>query len=163
MLFLGGTVLDGFATHNPSCKAAGPGHDMIEQIFEHRFPSGLALPIAVLAVSLDDVATRFCIALQSWDEDGLGAARGMLMRLPSGKIILIRELAHMVKHMGSPGPDIIADGGDVLSFGVDALVAEVVLALGLSERAVAWNGGEEVRHSAARILGATERHRKSTR
>jgi len=91
---------------------------------------------------------------ESWEEDGLGPARGGLIRLPSGRIALLMELAHQIKHRVVPGPHVVIDGGDVVTFSVSALVDEVVHALGLSESAVAWKADEDIRQSAAQTLAA---------
>jgi hypothetical protein len=120
----------------------------IEQVSpEYRWPSGLSLPIAVLTVSLDEIATRFDLELVSWFEDGLGPARGVAIRLPSGRIVLIKELEHAIKHFGDPGPHLLTDGADIVGFGVSALVDEVISALRLSESAVAWRASEDIRQT----------------
>jgi hypothetical protein len=76
-----------------------------------------------------------------------------LIRLPSRRIALIKEHAHAIKQTGVRGPYLVVDGADVIGFGVSALVDEVVSALGLSESAVAWKAGEDIRQSVAQILG----------
>lgn len=63
------------------------------------------------------------------------------------------ELAHAIKYFGA-GPQLVVDGADVVTFGVSALVYEVVHALGLSESAVAWKQDENIRQSAAQSLAA---------
>lgn len=126
----------------------------IEKIFGHRFPSGSAWPIAVLTVNLDDILARFRMGPENWVEDGLGPARGVVIRLPSGRVVLIRELEHAINHLGASGPDLSVDGADVVSAGVSALVGEVVSALGLSESAVAWKASEDIRQSVAQTLGS---------
>jgi hypothetical protein len=113
----------------------------------YRFPSGLSRPIAVLTVSLDDIAARFGMELVSWFEDGLGPARGVAIRLASGRIVVIKEFEHAIKHFGRPGPELFVDGADIVSLGVSALVDEVVSALGLSQSAVAWKASEDIRQS----------------
>jgi hypothetical protein len=121
---------------------------MIEQVSpKYRWPSGLSMPIAVLTVRLDDIATRFGMELVSWFEGGLGPARGVAICLPSGRIVLIKELEQAIKHLGVPGPHLLADGADIVSFGVSALVDEVISALGLSRSAVAWEASEDIRQS----------------
>jgi hypothetical protein len=122
----------------------------IEQVFEHKW---LDWPTASLSVSLDDIAARFGLEPDSWNEDGLGPSQRVFIRLPSGRIALIRERAHLVKHYGA-GPDFAVDVADVVTFGVSRLIDEVLSALGLSESAVAWNADENTRQSAAPILTA---------
>jgi hypothetical protein len=122
-------------------------------VFEHKFPSGLGQTIAVLSVSFDDIAARFGEPL-SWDDDGLGPARGVVVRLPSGRIVLIKELAFAIKYQGAPGPQLVVDGAALVAFGVDGLLQEALRALGISESAVAWKADEITRQSAARLLAA---------
>lgn len=126
----------------------------ITQIVEHRYPSGGEWAIAGLSVSLDDLAAQLGLDLQSWDDDGLGPARGAFIRLPSGRVVLVQELAHAAKHLGWRGTDVIADAGDVVTLGVRPLIDEVVSACGLSKEAIGWAAGEEARRSAAEILEA---------
>ena len=126
----------------------------IMQILEHRFPSGGDWDLAGLSVSLDDLATRLGIDLQGWDEDGLGPARGAFIRLPSDRVVLIRELAHAAKHLGWRGTDVVADAGDLVVVGVGPLIDEVVSAFELSDGVIAWAAGEGDRQKAAEILEA---------
>ena len=126
----------------------------IAQVFEHKFPSGLDQTIATLSVSLDDIVARLGMEPDSWEEDGLGPSRGVFIRLPSGRIALIRERAKAIKHLGVPGPQLVVDAADLVAFGVSSLLEEAVRALGLSESAVAWKADEDIRQSAAQILAA---------
>jgi hypothetical protein len=128
----------------------------IIQVLEHFFPSGLDWEIADLSTSLDDLAAEFGLELQSRDEDGLGPARGAFVRLPSGRVVLIRVLAHAAKHFGC-GIGVVADGGDVVALGVCALIDEVISAFGLSDGVVAWAADEESRRKAAEILDGRAR------
>src|SRR5262245_13661908 len=112
--------------------------DRIAQIFDHKFPSGFDLPIAVISTSLDEIASRFELKPESWDEAGLGPARGVFIGLPSGKVVLILELEHAIKRLGACGPQVLADGADVAVIGVGALLDEMVHALDLPDDAVAW-------------------------
>lgn len=127
----------------------------VEQIIEPvRFPSGMPWTIAVLTIRLDESAARFNMEPASWDDDGLGPTRGLLIRLPSGRIVLIQEQEYAIKHQGIPGFELVVDGGDMVSLGVDALLDEVLHAFGLSESAVYWKADEDSRQSAAQILAA---------
>jgi len=97
----------------------------MKQVFEHRWPGGLDLPIAVMTVRLDDIATRFGAEPQNWDELAI---------------------------KGAPGSQLVVDGGDAVSFGIDALVDEVLRAFGLSRNAVAWKAGGDAHQFAARAV-----------
>ena len=125
----------------------------IEQVFEHRFPSGLDQTIATLSVSLDDTAARLRMERKSWEEDGLGPSRGVFVRLPSARIALIVERAHATKHFGVLA-QVVVDGADLVTFGISSLLEEAVRALGVPESAVAWEADETTRQSAAQILAA---------
>jgi hypothetical protein len=91
---------------------------------------------------------------ESWFEDGLGPARGVVIRLPSERVVLIQEFEYASKHFGASELNLEVDGADVVSFGVSALVDEVISALGLSQNAVAWKASEDSRQSVGRILGS---------
>jgi hypothetical protein len=60
---------------------------------------------------------------ESWD-DGRGPARGVLIRLPSGRIALLKELAYAIKYHGWPGPELVVDGADLVGFGISSLIEE---------------------------------------
>jgi hypothetical protein len=127
---------------------------ILAQILEHRFPSGLGHPVCGLSIALDEIANAWGLQLQSWDEDGLGPARGAFICLPSGRIVLLRELAHAVRRLGSAGPDIEADGDDIASHGIAAIVDDVVQALGLSAEVTAWREDEAAQTTISDILSA---------
>jgi hypothetical protein len=91
---------------------------------------------------------------QSWDDDGLGPARGVLVRLPSGRIALIKELAFAIWYQGALGPQLVVDGADLVAFGVGSPLEEAIRGLGISESEVAWKADEITRKSAAMILVA---------
>ena len=60
----------------------------IAQVFEYRFPTeGLA--IARINICFDDLISRLGLTPESWEEPGLGPARGAVMRLNSGRMIAI--------------------------------------------------------------------------
>jgi hypothetical protein len=104
---------------------------------DYRFPNE-RWPIADLRVRVGDIAQRLGLTIMSWEEDGLGPANGVLIRLTSGRVILLREQEHAIKHLAAEGPCVETDVGDVAAFGVEALMAEVLDALGLPRDAVAW-------------------------
>src|SRR5271170_5584423 len=127
-----------------------PGAAMngVSQVFECRFSSE-GLTIARINICFDDLISRLGLKPESWEEPGLGAARGAMICLPSGRTIAIQELEHLRKDMNVLGPDIIADAGDVFAWGVGPLVDEAVAAFGLPKSAVAWSAGDDLRQVAA--------------
>jgi hypothetical protein len=130
--------------------------DDVKQVMDHRFPSGLGQQIGGLSVRIDSIVDRYGLMLEEWDEDGLGLARGLAIELPSGRVVLLQELAYAIERLGSRGPDVIADGGDIMSTGVAPLLIEVLEALGLSNEAVAWTAPESIREASATILEAAK-------
>ena len=124
-----------------------------------RWPSGADMAIAGLSVRLSRLAEAAKLNLCSWEEDGLGPVHGALCRLPSGRVVLLREVEHAVEHLGASGPDIHADLQEVATEGIKPILSELLAALKLSTDAVAWSQGADVRESAAEILGHTHRYR----
>lgn len=125
--------------------------NFVTQIFNYMFPSGFDQQIAILAIPLDVLTTRLGIKLEKWDEDGLGVARGAFIRLPSGKVILLREFKYIVEHRGFRETEIIADGQDVATFSVSPLVDEVCVAFDLPPSMIEWTAGDEVRRRSEEI------------
>lgn len=109
----------------------------VTTVDEHFFPGG-EFDVAVLAVRVDDLARGLGLEIRTWNEDGLGAARGVLCRLPSGRVMMVRELVHAVEYLGARGPDVIADGDDILAVGANALVEEILAAFELPRGVVGW-------------------------
>jgi hypothetical protein len=86
----------------------------------------------------DALAKSLSLSLQEWEEDGLGPARGCFVKLSSGKVVLIRELEHAVRHHGAGGPTVMVNVGDAANFGLIELVTEVKADLNLSPEQIAW-------------------------
>jgi hypothetical protein len=124
------------------------------QLLAHRFPSGFEMSIAELRLPLQEIADRFKFAIQRWDVDGLGPAAGVLAQLPSGRVALLYELQHVTKHYGRQVVIVSADGGDIASLGVAALITEMLEAFHLPPEAVEWRAGEETERSAGEVLAA---------
>ena len=125
--------------------AAGPIH----QVFGHRFPSGTDWGLVSLRMPVDDIAARFGWTVERWEEDGLGPATGLLVELPSGRVVLLRELQHVRKYYGEEGPTVHVDAGDLAAFGIEALVAEILEGLGMSRDLVKWIAPTEAQRAAA--------------
>ena len=110
------------------------------------------MALARLLINVEVLAERLGFELETWDEDGLGEAAGAMCRLPTGRVILLRQLHHMVDNFGVTGPDIHVDLAELVESGVHPLLAEVLEALGLSLSSVSWVQTEEGREEAAAIL-----------
>lgn len=109
----------------------------IQQVHQHRWPSGRDEPVAILKPSIDGLARQGGFILDEWDEDGLGPARGFNCMLPSGRVVLIFELDHT---RGRPvhGINLSADSQDFDVAGTTPILDEVLLAFGLSRDDVLW-------------------------
>ena len=108
----------------------------MSQVFDHMFPSGLDWPMATVAPRAKVLADRLGASLDTWEVDGLGTAHGFFFQLPSGRVVLLKELEHSVEHFGAPGPGIYVDGGQAATEGLEALLAEALTAMDLDARAV---------------------------
>jgi hypothetical protein len=118
---------------------------------ENRWPT-VEIPLASLGLRVDELATRLNLPIHTWYEDGLGPARGVGCRLPSGRLFLLEELQLAVEHRGSRGPTLFVDAADLTARGVGSLLEEILQALHLSRSDVTWildRAGEE---EAARWL-----------
>ena len=98
---------------------------------------------------VDDLASRLGFAVEDWEEEGLGPARGAAIALPSGRVFQLQELAHLVEHFGAPGPDVLMDATDVAAIGIPALCSEVLDALRLTPESVVWLQKSEAAAEAA--------------
>jgi hypothetical protein len=115
-------------------------------------------PIAELNLRVDELLGRLGVTPDEWEEDGLGTARGALVRLSTGRVFLLQELAHAIR-LGRPGPTIAADVEDVAAFGPAPLIAEVLEALGLSRSHLSWEVKADAQASAENLVrGHRERN-----
>ena len=116
---------------------------MVEKVTDYKFTS-YDVPIVELRVRVSTIADQFGLTLDYWDEDGLGPACGMFIRLPSGLIVLLVELEHAVRHLGAAGPIIHAAATEVVEFGIEPLVSETLEGLKLGRDVIGWIAPQEV-------------------
>jgi len=143
---------------------------VLEQVLDpdYKFPSGIDAAIATLNVRVEVIARRHGLTLEAWEEDGLGAASGFGLKLATGRVVLFTELAHEIKHFGARGPVIYADAGVLVADGAEAIVDEVLAAIGLDRGDVGRIATEADRRSTAehlerwRSLGLDRRFRRPT-
>jgi hypothetical protein len=103
------------------------------QVFEGRWPSGDAKPIAVLRQEPDELAKRLPIRFTAGRDD-LDEYVEAALRLPSGRgILLIRH-----RHSPYPGTEVQADSEDA----ADEARKELLSALVLNDDAFAWTRRE---------------------
>lgn len=109
----------------------------VTQLADYRFSSP-EIPILTVSVRGHEIAKRVGLTEETWEEDGLGPARGAIIRLPSGTVVLMRELDHAIERMGEKGPHFEAGVSDVVAVGLEALVSEILHSLALTRDAIAW-------------------------
>jgi hypothetical protein len=110
-----------------------------------------AIPVARLAVQLDDLAVRLGTPVQKWVVDGLGPARGFTGRLPSGRVIGLADL-EVATRLWAVGPMVLVDATDLAAAGAEAIADEVVAGLGLSREHLAQVSGADVRQEAEELI-----------
>ena len=125
----------------------------VVQIPDYRF-STTDWPIVSLVVNVANIAGRFSFNIDHWEEDGLGPASGMLLRLSSGRVVLVSELEYSVKYHGAKGPTIYVEASHLAQYGVEPLVSEVLDALELSREATDWIAPVESQAGAADLLNS---------
>jgi hypothetical protein len=131
----------------------------VVQVYDYRFPN-TDWPIMRFQVRISEIAHSRGFEIESWEEDGLGQAHGMLLRLPSGRVILVRELQHLIDHFRELGPYVHVDAAVVAEFGVEHLISEVLTSLGLSQQLVDWRASSEAQESAIDFVKRAAAYRK---
>lgn len=109
------------------------------------------VPLAALAVRVETLAARLDLPLRTWDEPGLGPARGLGCRPPSGRVCFLEELELAIQHQGARGPTVYVDAADLGSLGAEPMAAEVLDSLGLSRSDLAWVAGIGAQQAAAEL------------
>lgn len=104
----------------------------VEQILEHQWPSRTSTWLFGLNLRVHELANSLGLAVTEWDEDGLGLARGMLLRLETGRVVLVSEFQHAIEFLGSKGASVEVDAHEAAELGFEALATEVKAQLGLS-------------------------------
>jgi len=84
------------------------------------------MQVCTLTVRVTDLAERFGFALIHYEDDGLGWASSMFVKLDSGRVALLTEHAHAVERLGAKGPAVEVDARDIAQLGVAPCVDEVL-------------------------------------
>jgi|SRR5579871_3055220 len=121
------------------------------QIFDYRFPN-FDLPIMRLQVRVAEIARLHGFTLENFIDDGLGEAQAILIKLPSGRVVLFIEHQHLINHHKAKGPTVSVDAGAVAEFGVEPLIAEVLTSLDLSQQTVDWVASSEQQQIALDLV-----------
>ena len=120
------------------------------QIFEFESSRGL-LPLAQISADIAEVADRFDLRLVHWEEEGLGPARGALVKSATFHVFRLREIIHVREYYGVKFA-VDADARDLASSGSAELIDDVVRLLGIDKSQVDWATGEEGQRLALKIL-----------
>ena len=126
----------------------------VSQVFEYRYPSRADWPLLSLRIPVVEIAERFGLSVEKWEEDGLGQATGLFIRLPSGRIVLLRELQHAREYHGEEGPTVHVGAGELGSLGVEPLVAEILEGLDMTSDLVKWVVSSDARQQAADLAAS---------
>lgn len=110
---------------------------MITPLPTYRFPT-MPEALACLAVRATVLAGRLGVALETWEEDGLGPAVGFVGRSAAGHVYLVAEHAHAVTHPGSRGPTVSADATALRDVGLVVLLGDMQAALELEAAEIEW-------------------------
>jgi hypothetical protein len=108
------------------------------QLFGVQIPLTDRATLVVLSSGIESYAEKFGLQVETWEEDGLGTARGGFLRLDNGRIVLIREMDHARQNLGCPGPYIEVDMSELESRGAAEILAEVADAMQLGQDDIAW-------------------------
>jgi hypothetical protein len=104
-------------------------------------------PLCELCVSVTVISQSVGVPLTSWSEDGLGSAVGFACRLPSGLLLQAAEFEHR-----SGQTSVVVDATDLVGLGLEATLAQVLLAFGLSSQHVCWVQNHTGLGAARKIL-----------
>jgi hypothetical protein len=84
----------------------------------------------------------------------------MLLKLPTGRVILFRELQHGIDRFGEKGPHVCIDAAVLAEFGVEPLIEEILTSLGLSEQTVDWRNSSEAQEAAIDFVKRATAYKK---
>jgi hypothetical protein len=100
---------------------------------------------------MDALAGALSIKTDEWEEDGLGLARGAWLKLSTGRVVLVYELAHSIDYLGARGPTVEVEAGEATALGLSRLTAEVKSELSLTDKQiiVMYDDAEAWRREAA--------------
>jgi hypothetical protein len=108
-------------------------------------------PLASLCVGVDEIASRHGAHARTWDDDGLGPARGLACRVTSGRVFVLVEHELSIRYGYAKGPLVLVDAAELGELRALGLVGELREALGLSDAEVAGVTGLDGEQAAARI------------
>lgn len=117
------------------------------------------VPACVLRVPFDDLVERHALAVEHWDEDGLGPARGGAYELESGLVVGICDLEYMRGRHDLSGPEVNVDATDLVAHGAAGTVRLILTGLCLPDDAIDWMQDESVLDAARGLIRSAEEWR----
>lgn len=111
---------------------------MITQLADDYRFSSAAMDLCTLTVQVAHLAESLGFTVIHYEDDGLGWASSMFVKLASGRVMLLTEHAHLIEHHRAKGPLVQVDARDVAEIGVAPFVDEVLAGFRLSREDVDW-------------------------
>ncbi|CFX26365.1 protein of unknown function [Candidatus Filomicrobium marinum] len=106
---------------------------MIRQVLQPKFD--VAEPIGWLSVDVARVAERFSLQFERYHESGLGGGRACVVQTDSGRSFGL-DARDYHQELHGLHVEVIAEGQDIIDFGVDALLDELLSSLSLSPQQI---------------------------
>jgi hypothetical protein len=106
----------------------------VQQVFDHRWPSGMDEWLAVPHGDAEELANRLQITAEHWEEDGLGPAVGFFCRLGSGRVVLVYTL-----HFQPNTLNVSLDSQDLALANPENVLSEILRAFELALDDVEWS------------------------
>jgi hypothetical protein len=120
------------------------------QFFDFHRCSTVEWPLLGLSLSVDELASRIDAPVQNWIEDGLGPAKGFVVRLPSSLIVGVEEMEQYDGRMS--GASVIVDSAELAIVGPEKLIKEAKEGLQLSDSEIVHSATIEDRAKAAELV-----------
>lgn len=119
----------------------------------------VCVPACVLRVPFDALVDRHALAVEHWDEDGLGPARGGAYLLDSNLVVAIQDLEYARNRPGMAGPCVEVDATDLIANGIAGTVRKILDGLRLPDDAIDWMPEEAGLDAARELVRSTEEWR----
>lgn len=124
---------------------------MLELVDSYTWPNDDMI-FAGIALRMDELAAQLGVAVHTWEEAGLGPARGLGFRSAAGRVYLLEELEYTVRYHGAPGPVVHVDAAELATFGPEVLVDDLVVTLGIARQHVVINPDKSIQQRATEIV-----------
>jgi hypothetical protein len=119
-------------------------------------------PICTLSVPVAELAKRFGLKLDQWEEPGLGRGIGFGCTLASGLVLFLEEYEHAYVRLGPPGPTVHIEASELVARGVETTLQDVLAGLGLTRTDVAWSQSQDGLETARQMIQAAQARSRSS-